>query len=200
MRLFLTATLLVAVTMIILMPPANALIARMDFNDGHYTFRSLGGPKVCGEHLCKQGEWNLWIQKMMNHQLKNVQSAMVVKNTQQTSSIKKAAYNEENTLAGTLVGHIRGIVTYEAGTGKFTSFVSVSYDGILAINHIVISQQTHDINILKAWIGPNWKTTMTPSSATFDSSGASLDSGQIVNIVIITDGVPTFALDALASR
>ncbi len=192
--------LLVAATMILLLPQANALIARMDFNDGHYTFRTLGGPKVCGEYLCKPGEWNMWIQKMMNHQLKNMKSAMVAKNVQQASSIKKAAYNEENTLPSILDGHISGIVAYETGSGKFTSFVSVSYDGTLAINHIVVSEQTHDVKILKAWIGPNWKTTMTPSSATFDSSGASLDSGQIVNIVIITDGVPTFALDALASR
>jgi hypothetical protein len=199
MKLFLAATLLGAVAMIILMPQANALIARMDFNDGHYTFRSLGGPKICGEHLCKPGEWNIWIKQLMSHQLKNVKSAMAV-NTQQTSSIKKAAYNEENILPATLDGHIRDIVTFDAGTGKFTSFLPVSYDGILAINHIAISQQTPDVNILKAWIGPNWKTTMTPSSVTFDSSGASLDSGQIANIVVITDGVPTFALDALASR
>ena len=200
MKLLLIAALLFVTTMIVLLPQANALIARTDFNDGHYTFRSLGGPKICGEHICKPGHWDLWIKQMMNHQLKNVKSAMVIKNTQHTSSIKKVTYNEENTLVGTLDGHIHGIVTYDTGNGKFTSFVSVSYDGSLAINHIVISQQTHDIKILKAWIGPNWKTTMTPYSTTFDSSGASLDSGQIVNIVIITDGMPTFALDALAAR
>ena len=186
--------------MIILMPPANALIARMDFNDGHYTFRSLGGPKICGEHVCKPGQWNLWIQQMMSHQLKNVKSAMGAKNTPQTSYVKPVTYYQKNTMASTSEGHIHQIVTFETGTGKFTSFVSVSFDGGLAINHIVISQKTHDVKILKAWIGPNWETAMTPYSATFDSSGASLDQGQVVNIAIITDGVPTFTLDSLAAR
>src|SRR6266571_1228634 len=150
MRLFLIAILLVAATVIILLPAANALIARDDFNDNHYTYRSLGGVKVCGEHLCKPGEWNQWIHKLMNHQLKNVKNA-VVKNTQQASSVKKAAYNEENTLAETSYGHISGILTYDMGNGKFTSFVSVSYDGGMAINHIVISQKTQNVKILKAW-------------------------------------------------
>jgi len=198
MRLFLIAMLLVVATMMILVPEANALVARDDFNDNHYTYRSLGGVKVCGGHICKPGEWNQWVEQLMSHQLKNVKKALGV-NTSKTSTVKKATYNEKNLLVGTFDGHINEIVTY-AANGKFTSVVPVSYDGSLAINHIVISQQKQDVKILKAWIGPNWQTTRASDSATFDSSGASLGPGQTVNIVIITTGIPTFALDILAAR
>ena len=200
MRLFLIAMLLVVATMIILLPAANALTARMNFNDNHYTYISLGGPKVCGDHLCKPGEWNQWIHQLMSHQLKNVKNAIVVNSTPSTNYVKKAAYNDANTLIKTSDGHISGIITEYIGNGEFTSFVSVSNDVVLKVNHIVLSQQTPDVNILKAWIGPNWQTSKTLSGVIFDSSGASLDQGQAVNIVIITDGVPTFTIDSLAGR
>lgn len=198
MRLFFIIPLLVAVT-IILLPSANALIARDNFDDNHYTYISLGGPKICGEHLCKPGEWNQWIHQLMSHQLKNVKNAIVY-TPPHTNSIKKTAYGDTPALTEALDGHISQSVTEYVGNGQYTSFVSVSNDAVLKINHIALSQQTQGVHIIKAWIGPNWQTNKTPSGVVFDSSGASLDQGQAVNIVIITDGIPAFTIDSLAGR
>src|SRR2546430_2207 len=198
MRLFLMITLLVVATTIILLPAANALTPRVNFNDNHYTYNSLGGPKICGDHLCTPGEWNQWIHQMMSHQLKNVKNAIVY--TPYANYIKKAAYGDTNTSTKTLDGHISQSVTEYVGNEQYTSFVSVSNDAILKINHITLSQQMPGVHIIKAWIGPNWQTIRTTSGVVFDSSGASLDQGQAVNIVIITDGVPAFTINSLGGR
>lgn len=190
--------LVVATMMIIILPTANALIARDNFDDNHYTYISLGGPKICGDHLCKPGEWNKWIHQLMSHQLKNVKNAIVY--TPYTSPIKKTAYEEGNTLTKTPDGHITQNITEYVGNGQYTSVVSVSNDAILKINHIALSQQIPNVHIIKAWIGPNWQTSKTPSEIVFDSAGASIDQGQAVNIVIITDGVPAFTIDSLSGR
>src|SRR5579872_514280 len=87
MKFFLIIPLLVAAT-IILLPAANALTARDNFDDNHYTYISLGGPKVCGEHLCKPGEWNQWIHQLMSNQLKNIKNT-ITHTAQPTNSIKK---------------------------------------------------------------------------------------------------------------
>ena len=190
--------LLVVATTVILLPTVNALTARENFDDNHYTYISLGGPKICGDHLCKPGEWNQWIHQLMSHQLKNVKNSIVY--TPYVNLIKKTAYGDVSTLTKTSDGHISQSITEYVGNGQFTSFVSVSNDVVLKINHIELSQQTPGVHIIKAWIGPNWKTSNTPSSVVFNSSGASLDQGQAVNIVIITDGVPAFTIDSLAGR
>ncbi len=52
-------------------PVATALTQRTNFDDNHYTFIYLGGPKVCGDHLCAPGEWDKWIENMYASQLKN---------------------------------------------------------------------------------------------------------------------------------
>ena len=198
MRLFLMIPLLVVATMIILLPQANALTARENFDDNHYTYISLGGPKICGDHLCKPGEWNMWIHQLMDHQLNNVKNAIVY--TPYANPIKKTAYGDANTLTKTSDGHISQSVTEYMGNEQYVSFVSVSNDAVLKINHIALSQQMSSVHIIKAWIGPNWQTSKTLSGAVFDSSGASIDQGQAVNIVIITDGVPSFTIDSLAGR
>ncbi|HYL65850.1 MAG TPA: hypothetical protein VEU72_01700 [Nitrosopumilaceae archaeon] len=190
--------LLVVATTVILLPTVNALTARENFDDNHYTYISLGGPKICGDHLCKPGEWNQWIHQLMSHQLKNVKNSIVY--TPYENSIKKTAYGDASTLTKTSDGHISQSITEYLGNGQFTSFVSVSNDAVLKINHIELSQQTPGVHIIKAWIGPNWKTSNTPSGVVFDSSGASLDQGQAVNIIIITNGVPAFTIDSLAGR
>ena len=191
-------TLLVVATTIILLPAANALTARENFNDNHYTYISLGGPKICGDHLCKTGEWNQWIHQLMSHQLKNVKNAIVY--SPYSNSIKKAVYGDTNMLTKTLDGHISQSVTEYVGNGQYTSFVSVSNDAILKINHIALSQQIPGVHIIKAWIGPNWKTSNIKSGVVFDSPGASLDQGQAVNIVITTDVVPSFTIDSIGGR
>jgi hypothetical protein len=50
------------------LPAANALITRDNFDDNHTTFRYLGGQKVCGEHLCKPGEYDKLLKVMFDAQ------------------------------------------------------------------------------------------------------------------------------------
>src|SRR5207245_9758064 len=95
MRITLIAVLLVIATIIVFLPAANALIPRMDFNDNHYTYRSLGGPKVCGDHLCKSGQWDKWISKLMHDQIKKSNTLEPTSKTQK-SSIKNTSNNEES--------------------------------------------------------------------------------------------------------
>lgn len=198
MRIFLMLPLLIVATaMMVLLPSASALIARDNFDDNHYTYISLGGVKVCGDHLCKPGEWNQWITKLMNHQLKSIKTGLVY-NTPSTGTVKNASY--ESPLIKTANGHLSNVITQYMGNGQYSSFVSVSNDALLKINHIVLSQETPNVNILKAWIGPNWHSSKTTYDVTFDSAGASLDQGQEVNIVVITDGAPSFTIDSLSGN
>ncbi|HMK33377.1 MAG TPA: hypothetical protein VK431_07140 [Nitrosopumilaceae archaeon] len=50
------------------LPAASALIQRDDFSDTHTTVRFLGGIKVCGEHVCKPGEYNKQLKAMNDAQ------------------------------------------------------------------------------------------------------------------------------------
>jgi hypothetical protein len=52
----------------ITLPAATALIQRDNFNDSHTTARFLGGQKICGDHLCKPGEYDTHLQQINNAQ------------------------------------------------------------------------------------------------------------------------------------
>lgn len=54
--------------MSVTLPAAYALIQRDNFDDSHTTNRFLGGIKVCGDHLCKPGEYNKMIKAMSDAQ------------------------------------------------------------------------------------------------------------------------------------
>jgi hypothetical protein len=56
------------VALSITLPAANALIQRDNFDDNHTTARFLGGQKVCGDHLCKPGEYNKLLQQLNDAQ------------------------------------------------------------------------------------------------------------------------------------
>ena len=63
--LLFTMAVLVASFAVVAIPPASALTPRMDFSDNHYTARYHGGLGICGDHICKPGEYNSW-QKAIN--------------------------------------------------------------------------------------------------------------------------------------
>lgn len=42
----------------ITLPAAAALTQRDNFDDSHTTAIYLGGQKICGDHLCKHGEYD----------------------------------------------------------------------------------------------------------------------------------------------
>ena len=46
------------VALSITLPAATALIQRDNFDDSHTTVRFLGGQKICGDHMCKPGEYD----------------------------------------------------------------------------------------------------------------------------------------------
>jgi len=52
----------------ITLPAASALTQRNNFDDSHTTVRFLGGPKICGDHLCKHGEYDKKLKEMNNAQ------------------------------------------------------------------------------------------------------------------------------------
>ena len=56
------------VALSITLPAATALTQRDNFDDNHTTVRFLGGQKICGEHLCKPGEYNKQLQQLNDAQ------------------------------------------------------------------------------------------------------------------------------------
>jgi hypothetical protein len=197
MRPIFAATLVGVASIVLLLPVANALTPRSDFGDNVSTYR-LFGSKVCGDHLCKPGEWNTWITNLISSQVKKFNTMIGIKNPT-PNTVKNAAYDTSN-LLDTSSGDITRISTFNMGDGQYTSFVSVTNNDPLGVNHIVISQTNPDVKTLKAWISPQWDSSIALYKTSFDTSKSSLTQDQTLNIVIVTDGKPAFSLDSLAAR
>ena len=56
------------VALSITLPAATALTQRDNFDDSHTTARFLGGQKICGDHLCKHGEYDKQLQQLNDAQ------------------------------------------------------------------------------------------------------------------------------------
>jgi hypothetical protein len=50
------------------LPAATALTQRDNFDDSHTTTIYLGGQKVCGDHLCKAGQYSVHVQQISDAQ------------------------------------------------------------------------------------------------------------------------------------
>ncbi len=198
MKPLLIATLLGVASIMILLPVANALTPRSDFSDNVSTYRLFSSTKVCGDHLCKPGEWNKWINNLFSSQIKKFSDLIGMKNPS-SNGIKKASYDTKNVLH-TSSGDITRINTFSMDGGRFTSFISVTNKGAIDVNHIAISQINPDVKVLKAWITPQWDSSIALYQTSFDTSKTSLTQGQTLNIVIVTDGKPAFSLDTLSSN
>ena len=192
------ATLLGAISITILLPVANALTPRSDFSDNVSTQGLFGGTKVCGDHLCKYGEWNRWLNNLFSSQIKKFNDLVGIKNPS-SNNIKSVSYDAKN-LADASSGYIPRINTINMEDGRFTSFVSVTNSGANSVNHIVITQSNPDVRTLKAWISPQWESSISLYQINFDTSKSSLPQKQTLNMVIITDGKPAFTLDSLGTR
>jgi hypothetical protein len=196
MKPMLAVALLGVASIILLVPMANALTPRSDFGDNVSTYQ-LFGSKVCGDHLCKHGEWNTWIKNLLANQVKKFNTLIGIKNPS-SNSIKNAAYDTGG--SSNASGDITRISTFRMADGQFTSFVSLTNNSPLGVNHIVISQTSPDVKTLKAWISPQWDSSTALYKTSFDTSKSSLTKGQTLNIVIVTDGKPGFSLDSLVAR
>ena len=198
MKPVLIATLLGVVSIIILLPVANALTPRSDFSNNVSTYRLFDSTKICGDHLCNPGEWNKWINNLFSSQIKKFSDILGIK-TSSSNAVKNASYDTKNALH-TSSGDITRINTFGMDGGRFTSFISVTNNGPFDVNHIVISQTNPDVKVLKAWITPQWDSSIALYQTSFDTSKSSLTQGQTLNIVIVTDGKPAFSLETLASN
>lgn len=197
MKPIVAATLLGVISITILLPVANALTPRSDFSDNVNTQGLFGGTKVCGDHLCKYGEWNRWANNLFSSQIKKFNDLFGVKNPS-SNNIKGVSYNTNN-LSDASSGDITRINTINIGDGRFTSFVSVTNNGVNSVNHIVISQSNPDVRTLKVWISPQWDSSISLYQINFDTSKSSLLQKQTLNIVIVTDGKPVFSLDSFGN-
>ncbi len=194
-KILLIGLLPIVLVAVFFMQGANALTSRMDFSDNHYTYISPGGPKICGDHVCKPGEWDQWKKQLMQNQLKK--SGTIINKNSVQGNTKPASYGD-SVSAGTTAGQITRIDTINMGNGDYVSFVIVSSDGN-PIHSIEISQTNSDVNMKKAWINPLWDTKMTADTVAFDSSKMYLLPSDSVGIVIVTDGkAPVFNLDSVA--
>lgn len=198
MKPVLIATLLGIVSIMILVPVANALTPRSDFSDNVSTYRLFDSTKVCGDHLCKPGEWNKWINNLFSSQIKKFSDLLGIK-TPSSNAVKNASYDTKNALH-TSSGDITRINTFGMDGGRFTSVISVTNKGPIDVNHIVISQTNPDVKTFKAWITPQWDSSISLYKTSFDTSKSSLTQGQTLNIIIVTDGKPAFSLETLASN
>ena len=52
----------------ITLPAATALIQRDNFDDSHTTTRFLGGQKICGDHICKTGQYDKQLKRLNDAQ------------------------------------------------------------------------------------------------------------------------------------
>jgi hypothetical protein len=50
------------------LPAAYALTQRDNFDDSHTTVRFLGGIKVCGDHICKPGQYDKQLKRLNDAQ------------------------------------------------------------------------------------------------------------------------------------
>jgi hypothetical protein len=189
------ATLLVVISITIVLPVANALTPRSDFSDNVSTQGLFGGTKVCGDHLCKYGEWNRWLNNLFSNQIKKFSDLVGIKNP--TSNNIKGVFYDAKSIHDLPNGGITRINTINMGDGRFTSFVSVTNNDMNSVNHIVILQSNPDVKVLKAWISPQWDSSIMLYKVQFDTSKSTLAQKQTLNIVLITDGKPAFSLDSL---
>ena len=77
---FLLAVAAISVLVLwISMPVVDALTNRTEFNDRHTTARHSYGVKVCGDHICKSGEYQKMKQEMLSKQMKDVKCKEALK-------------------------------------------------------------------------------------------------------------------------
>jgi hypothetical protein len=197
MRIILIAFLAVVTSMTLVFSSASALTPRLDFNDNHFTYLNAGEIRICGDHICHPGEWTQWMTQLMKNQLKNA-GPIPEQTIPYGYSLRPIAYGMNGATVPSS-GEITKITTFDMGGNEFSSFVSISYDGYLDINHIVISQKSPKVSIYRAWIEPQWKTTIKSDTVSFDSRDTALYHAKVINVVIVTNGKPVFSLGTLSS-
>lgn len=196
MKTTLIVVLAMVTSMTLLLPQANALTPRLEFNDNHFTYHTFGETRVCGDHLCHPDEWNYWISQLMQNQRKNTGS--VPEDTIPTEyNLKQITYNENSSTNPS--SEITKVTTFYMGNNEFSSFISISYTGYLYINHIIVSQTDPSVVIHRGWISSQWSSTITSDHISFESSDTSLYHDKTINAVIVTIGKPTFSLGNLSS-
>lgn len=192
------AMMFAAVSIVLALPAANALTTRTNFNDDHFTYHTFTTIHICGDRVCTNDEWNQWIGQLMSSQVQNggtipYTGILDMYGQPPTTGISDKMTDTSN-------AQITKVTTFDIGNGEFSSFMTISYNGYLAINHIVVSQTKTGVTIHRAWIEPQWSSLVQPQNVTFDSNQSVLHHNSIINVVLVTDGKPTFSLDTLSSN
>jgi hypothetical protein len=197
MKITFVAIMFIAVSIMLVLPEANALTPRTDFSDNHFTYLTFTTIHICGDRICTPDEWDQWIGQLMSSQIQNDGSIPSTSNLGMYG--QPSATSSPGSMTDTSNAKITKVTTFDIGNNEFSSFVSISYDGYLQINHIVVSQTKPGITIHRAWIEPQWSSVIQPGNVTFDSNQSSLHHNSVINLVLVTDGKPTFSLDTLSS-
>ena len=198
MKITYVAILFAAVSIMLVLPEANALTPRTDFSDNHFTYHTFTTIHICGDRVCTNDEWNQWIGQLMASQIQNggtIPSTSILDMYGQPSTTSSSG-----NLTDIANAKITKVTTFDIGNGEFSSFVSISYTGYLQINHIVVSQANPGITIHRAWIEPQWSSIIQPGNVTFDSNESALHHDGVINLVLVTSGKPTFSLDTISSN
>jgi len=196
MKITYVAIMFAVMSIMLVLPEANALTPRTDINDNHFTYHTFTTIHICGDRVCTYDEWNQWISQLMASQIQN---GGTFPSASALNLYGKSSTNSSGNLTDTSNAKITKVTTFDIGNGEFSSFVSVSYDGYLHINHIVVSQTKPGIIIHRAWIEPQWSSVIQPGNVTFDSNQSALHHNGVINLVLVTDGKPTFSLDDISS-
>ena len=96
------ATIIVASSMMLTVPGANALTQRnfmYGFDDNHRTAR-LGGTNVCGDHMCAPGEWSS-LQNALNNAQRGNQAGWTAKSTTANSTTTNSTTTAPQTQTST---------------------------------------------------------------------------------------------------
>lgn len=159
-----------------LMHSAYSLTPR-DFaylHDNHYTYFHPGSTMVCGDHICKPGEWDGWIGKLMIDQIKG----------QAPSNVTTTSSTKEGVLGTPIVMSL--------GTGWYSTILPLTYYGSTPIHHItVVLNGGKSINIRSAYITDQWTPSIGPSGVTFDTANVQMIKGQTVVMIMETDARPS---------
>ncbi|SRR5579875_120654 len=177
------AALVVLVLGASLLQSAYSLTPR-DFSylhDNHYTYFHPGSTMICGDHICKPGEWDTWIGKLMVDQMKGKAPSNVT-----TTSTKE--------------GVLGTPIIMNLGTGWYSTILPLTYSGTNPIHHItLVLNGGKELNIRSAYITDQWTSSIGSSAVTFDTASVQVIKGQTVVMVMETDARPSsFELGSLS--
>lgn len=169
---------------------ANALVTR-DFSylhDNHCTaLYSCAGALICGDHLCEPGEYGKYIENMSKAQIsQGAAAAAVIKSKPLAPAITSPAVPTANVTEKIDTEHAKiiDVQTHDFGANDVISLVTLSYNGTLLVNHLVLTQTNSSVKTITAWLSPDWTVNISGNKIMLDSDTSSISNrGSVVGII-----------------